>query len=412
MEDIPSSVDAADLAMVVDGGRSGHNGKGRPAAGLRTSNNSSVNGSLSSLSRPHISQSVTSLVSPMPVLSYEPLRRLASSVVAYHYCQVDNNITCTVPEFVHSLAAHLASAPALAPYRDLLLARPRLHSLLGIRQCVLNASKAFIDGVLQPLTELYRSGLIGVGRGQYIIVVDALNEAAFHEPDYGDTIASFLGRHLRLFPPCLRLVATARSGSAELGRLPLRELSLDGEMAVRDVADYVAYRVAVTPSIQANVEPTGRLSDPVSSHVKLAAHVATVSAGSMLYARLVLDLIERGPLVLKGSGFRVVPVNLAEVFQLEMNLRFVTLRAFECASPLLSVCLASLYPLTGDEIEDALISRRVRPVASGDELSRTLEQVGGLLVRRRDGTYSFFHPTFREWLMRRDNVGKFQCDVR
>jgi len=395
----------------VDGTRSRHNGKGRPplVAGLRTTNS----GSLSNLSRPNISQSVTSLVSPLPVLTYDPLRRLSASVVAYHYCQVDNNITCTVPEFVHSLAAHLVCAPALAPYRDLLLARPRLHAVLGIRQCVLNASRAFVDGILQPLTELYSSGLIG-GRSLYVIVVDALNEAAFHEPDYGDTIATFLARHLQLFPPCLRLVATTRTGSAEVGRLPLRELSVDGEMAVRDVADYVAYRAAVTPSIQANVEPAGRIGDPVSSHVKLAAHIATLSAGSMLYARLVLDMIERGPLVLKGSGYRVVPVNLAEVFQLEMNLRFATVRAFDRASSMLSVCLASLYPLTVDEIEDAVTSRRVRSGSTGlgEEMRRVLELVSGLLVHRRDGTYAFFHPTFREWLMRRDDTGKFHCDVR
>lgn len=384
-----------------------------PVPGLRTANSGNMNGSLSNLSRPNISQSVTSLVSAMPMQTYEPLRRLSASIVAYHYCQVDNNITCTVPEFVHSLAAHLVCAPALAPYRDLLLARPRLHALLGIRQCVLNASRALVDGILQPLTELYSSGRLP-GRGLYVIVVDALNEAAFHEPDYGDTIATFLGRHLRLFPPCLRLVATTQTGSAEVGRLPLRELSLDGEMAVRDVADYVAYRVAVTSSIQSNVEQSGRLGDPVSSNVKLAAHIATLSAGSMLYARLVLDLIERGPLVLKGSGYRVVPVNLAEVFQLEMNLRFATARAFDRASPILSVCLASLYPLTADEIEDAVMSRRVRGAGSGlaDELRRMLELMSGLLVQRHDSTYTFFHPTFREWLMRRDDIGKFQCDVR
>ena len=403
------------LWLDIDGIHGGHNGKGRPlpVPALRMTNSGNMNGSLSNLSRPHVSQSVTSLISPLPLQTYDPLRRLSASVVAYHYCQVDNNITCTVPEFVHSLAAHLVCAPALAPYRDLLLARPRLHALLGIRQCVLNASRTFIDGILQPLTELYSSGLIG-SRGLYVMVVDGLNEAAFHQPDYGDTIATFLGRHLRLFPPCLRLIATTRTGSAEVGRLPLRELSVEGEMAVRDVADYVAHRVAVTPAIQANMEPAGRLSDPVSSHVKLAAHIATLSAGSMLYARLVLDLIERGPLVLKGSGFRVVPVNLAEVFQLEMNLRFATARAFDRASPVLSVCLASLYPLTGDEIEDAVMSRRVR--ASGgslsDELRRTLELMSGLLVHQRDATYAFFHPTFREWLMRRDDKSKFQCDVR
>lgn len=173
-------------------------------------------------------------------------------------CQVDNNITCTVPEFVHSLAAHLVRAPALAPYRDLLLARPRLHALLAIRQCVLDASRTFVDGVLGPLTELYRAGLIG-GRGSlYLVVVDALDEAAYHEPDHGDTVASFLGRHLPLFPACLRLVVTARHGWSTAGLSPLREIIVDGEMAVRDVADYVAHRVIVTPSIQASATVVDR----------------------------------------------------------------------------------------------------------------------------------------------------------
>ena len=64
--------------------------------------------------------------------------------------------------------------------------------------------------------------------------------------------------------------------------------------------------------------------------------------------------------------------------------------------------------------EDALASRWVRVVAGGlgEELRRTLSLLSGLLVRRRDGTFAFFHPTFREWMMRRDDTGKFHCDVR
>ena len=42
-------------------------------------------------------------------------------VVAYHMCQADNNITCMVPEFVHSIAAHMARAPQLHAYKELLL---------------------------------------------------------------------------------------------------------------------------------------------------------------------------------------------------------------------------------------------------------------------------------------------------
>lgn len=40
--------------------------------------------------------------------------------------------------------------------------------------------------------------------------------------------------------------------------------------------------------------------------------------------------------------------------------------------------------------------------------------LSGFLVKRLDNTYMFFHPSFREWLMRRDDgeSTKFLCDLR
>lgn len=40
--------------------------------------------------------------------------------------------------------------------------------------------------------------------------------------------------------------------------------------------------------------------------------------------------------------------------------------------------------------------------------------LSGFLVKRLDNTYMFFHPSFREWLMRRDEgeSTKFLCDYR
>jgi hypothetical protein len=43
-------------------------------------------------------------------------------------------------------------------------------------------------------------------------------------------------------------------------------------------------------------------------------------------------------------------VSLAQIFLLHFNLRFPTLRSFEKVAPILSVCLAALYPLTLLEI--------------------------------------------------------------
>lgn len=44
-----------------------------------------------------------------------------------------------------------------------------------------------------------------------IILIDGLNEAEFHKPDYGDTIVSFLCKTINKFPAWLKLVVTVRT---------------------------------------------------------------------------------------------------------------------------------------------------------------------------------------------------------
>lgn len=45
----------------------------------------------------------------------------------------------------------------------------------------------------------------------FIILIDGLNEAEFHKPDYGDTIVSFLSKMIGKFPSWLKLVVTVRT---------------------------------------------------------------------------------------------------------------------------------------------------------------------------------------------------------
>lgn len=45
----------------------------------------------------------------------------------------------------------------------------------------------------------------------FIILIDGLNEAEFHKPDYGDTIVSFLCKTIDRFPAWLKLVVTVRT---------------------------------------------------------------------------------------------------------------------------------------------------------------------------------------------------------
>lgn len=266
-------------------------------------------------------------------LQSDALSCISSHIVAYHFCQADNNATCMVPNFVHSIAAYLCHAPQLAAYQELLLHEPHLQNVLSLRECERDASHAFIKGVLEPLANLKRAGKIRTDH--CVIIVDSLNEAEFHKPDYGDTIASFIERHLDVFPPWLKLVVTVRSLLEEItGGWPVGRVDLDlvdtQDSLQRDLCEYITYRISCSNELRNNITLNGKL-DP-STQFRFVSHLQSMSKGCFLYLKLTLDLVESGHLIMKSLSFKVLPVNLSEVFLLNFNLKFGSLRAFEKVS--------------------------------------------------------------------------------
>jgi hypothetical protein len=134
---------------------------------------------------------------------------------------------------------------------------------------------------------------------------------------------------------------------------------------------------------------------------------------------MTLDLIERGHLVIKSAtSFNVLPLTVSEIFMLEFNLKFPSSKSFEKIHDILSTALSSLTPLTSVELfhsVNALISEPAEQLQWGEFLMR-FSALAGFLVRRADDTLMFFHPMFREWLIRRETSGpkasKFLCDPR
>ncbi len=348
-------------------------------------------------------------------ITYDHLKTLASQVVAVHVCQADNNISCMVPEFVHSIAAYMSQAPQLTAYRDLLLHEPHLQNMLGIRNCIQDPSKTFIKAVLEPLIELKR--LRKITADMCVILIDSLNEAEFHKPDYGDTIASFLTKHIMKFPSWLKLVVTVRTVLQDLTKfLPFHRIHIDkmssNEYVQRDILEYINYRVNDTADIRNNMSMNGRL-EPTNQY-KFCSHVQSLSRGCMLYCKLLLDLIERGHLVLKSSNYKILPVNLSEVFLLMLNLKFPTIRSFEKVSPVMNICLASLYPLTEMEIFETLNAGYLHRYVEWEDFLQRMDVVSMFLLPRKDAAFMYFHPSFREWLIRREesDSAKFLCDLR
>ncbi|XP_038214143.1 protein TANC2 isoform X3 [Zerene cesonia] len=341
--------------------------------------------------------------------------QLASQVVAYHFCQADNNSTCLVGEFVHSLAAQLCQAPRLQAYREYLLSEAHLLACLSLKECIADPDLAFVRGIIEPLTILRKNGSIDSTNS--IILVDGLCEAEYHRPDHGYTIASFLSRHVPEMPSWLKIVATIRTQFLELTKqLPYTRISLDESDNVnKDLLEYFNARVQAAPIIETNVKSSTGKSEGVHNPVmKFAQYVLHLSQGSFLFLKLVLDLLEQSHIVIKSTNYKVVPISLAQIFLLQFNLRFPTVQSFEKVTHILSVCLAALYPLTLVEIYYSVNSLLVDTFLPWEEFCHRFESLSDFLVKRIDNTYMFFHPSFREWLIRRDDneSSKFLCDLR
>ncbi|XP_042539323.1 protein TANC1 isoform X1 [Dipodomys spectabilis] len=345
----------------------------------------------------------------------DSVKSLASKVVAYHYCQADNTYTCLVPEFVHSISALLCRSHQLAAYRDLLIKEPHLQSMLSLRSCVQDPVAAFKRGVLEPLTSLRNEQKIP--EEEYIILIDGLNEAEFHKPDYGDTLSSFITKIISKFPAWLKLIVTVRTNFQEIiSSLPFAKLSLDDFPDNKDIHSdlhaYVQHRVHSSQDILSNISLNGKADAALIG--KVSSHLVLRSLGSYLYLKLTLDLFQRGHLVIKSASYKVVPVSLSELYLLQCNMKFMTQSAFERALPILNVALASLHPMTDEQIFQAINAGHIQGEQGWEDFQQRMDALSCFLIKRRDKTRMFCHPSFREWLVwRADGESTaFLCEPR
>merc|ERR1740137_367204 len=223
---------------------------------------------------------------------------LSASIVAYHFCQADNAPTCLLPQFVHSISAQMSQAPQLSPYFQLLQSDQTIQAKLSLASCNASPSKSLIAGILEPLNTLSSTGKIPAS--MCIIVVDGLCEAEQHRPDYGDTLASFITKHIHQFPSWLKIVCTVRSSMVEATKLmPFHTISLDNittdERLNKDLSEYIAHRLKETPLI---IKDKSKMTK--SQTTKLHSHLVTKANGCFLYIKLILDFLKKGCLVIKS----------------------------------------------------------------------------------------------------------------
>jgi len=338
-------------------------------------------------------------------------RKLASQVVAYHFCQSSVNLTCYLPEFIINIAAQLIRAPQLTAYRELLVENRKLLNLLSIRYCTVNPSLAFHKGIIEPLVQLKREQKLP--KSFLIIAIDSLDESLLHKPDFGYSIFSFIEEQIGILPDFIKIIATARTREfGRISQLPFERYSLDlssenesnqnyrttnDKRLCQDIENYIQYRVNMAPSI------TSRTRSAPEQYIEteLINYLTTCSAGNFLYLRMTLDLMEKGQIVPKSISFKVVPRSLDEIFTLVFNQRFVSTQTYEEVKDILAVALAGLYPLTDKQIYEAVqfVTHTEQTLSWVDFKSSLEQQLNHILVQTSPQSgRTFFHDHMREWL--------------
>lgn len=182
-----------------------------------------------------------------------------------------------------------------------------------------------------------------------------------------------------------------------------------------DIVHYCSSRLQKAQFIGSEVSVNGSV-DRVAAQKLLLKKLVELSRGNFLYMKLVLDLIEARRLTLKSSTFSVLPNNMDELFAMLSNLQYASAAAFERVRPIMSVCLASLYPLRDEQIYQAVCAGCVDSNLSMEEFRVRLSSIGSLLTRRIDGRRVFLHPSYREWLCiapsKGQNSNRFLIDTR
>jgi calcineurin-like phosphoesterase family protein len=222
----------------------------------------------------------------------------ADRIVVYHFCMAKAQTTLDPERLCLSLRAQLAISKVLEPLQ-------RQHETL-------TPAILFEDLVAGPLSAQAKSGQAQ----QILIVIDSLDEAAEFgsRPGVSQTILDVAGIGNATLPQNVRLLFTARPDHSDrfAGTVGGRKLKIDEAKFSNnnrdDVTQFTKLRWEKSEAVRAAVERSGRFGD----ENEFAAKLAAASKGNFLYARLLLDDIEKNGNVLKA--FDQLPEGLEQLY--------------------------------------------------------------------------------------------------
>jgi hypothetical protein len=328
-------------------------------------------------------------------------KELSGNIIAYHFCEADNQQSLDVSEFIRNLALQLCKHEKLANYKqhynssDIQNLAEKEHK----NEDIINIFKKVIVDPLKACE---------VENQRLLLIVDSIDESLF-EGSSSDTdvitICSLLVIALQqnLLPPWLRLIITARRQSRDVMKMfsGLKKITLDDlkkSYIVKDVQQYILDRLDVEPALRKH------LTRDTAEQFNLL-HVK--SNGCILYLEQILDNVIKGVLTIEDVSD--IPGTLNGLY-LWLCQRLFTEDVYNTRlRPILETFLAAKQNLSFDDLFN--IIRLVNDGVDEKDVHDTLDTLSPVLVEE-DGSYHFLHHSFSEWLIDvKHCTRRFLCSV-
>ncbi len=305
-----------------------------------------------------------------------------NNIIAYHFCKFDEKETRSVGLLVKKIVNLFAQTiPEMAA-----ILRNDKSKEKQLDNCESYPHSCFQIALLEPLKNLKDPPTVA------FIVIDALDECSeISDDSYDSSILQILHSKGTNLPKWIKFVFSSRNITTVIGKLSeidvttLHILSTDE----RNLLD--------TRSFMENSLKSNSKHIPKETGLSQSIDVLSQQAqGNFLFVKTILEIFYDNPESLyKKNVFSTV--SLGRLYALSFRERY-KVHDFEQMQPLLEVLLASVTPLTVNELEDILhFQKNVRDTSS--YVKKVIKQISPYLVYHNDGTVRFYHQSFSNWLM-------------
>ncbi|KAM8856266.1 uncharacterized protein ankrd50l isoform 2-T4 [Spinachia spinachia] len=310
---------------------------------------------------------------------------LAPRCLAFHFCQREDQRSCSLWRFVLGLVEQLRASPLLHPGYKEILGSPSVSSCLEPVACQRDPDDTFKRAVLGPLLDLPPPAQT------LMLLVDSLDVGygAGEGSGRSCSIAHLLAANQHLLPSWLLLVCSVRRHNKTVCKMfsGFRRIPLDDlrkPQPVRDVQQYILCRLDEDATLRRQLTPD--TADMLNLlHIK--------SGGCFLFLERVLDGVAGGLVGLRE--IRDIPGTLNGLY-LWLCQRLFPRGLFGFVRPLLNVLLAAARPLTPQQLFTATWTRDTS--LGTQDFQNNLRTLTPLLIDGPGGTKLLFHASFAEWL--------------